>query len=185
MTAPTPSQEPAIVAAGDTVKWQKHLPDFLAVDGWSLTYTFVNASARFTVTAGSASGADHLITVPASTTGSWAAGTYDWRAQVSKSGEVYTVGTGRMVVQPSFSAATDARSQARRMLEAVESVLEGRASSAVQDYQIAGRSLRHIPIPDLLTLRDRLRMDVTREDAAADLAAGRGPRGRIQVRFGQ
>lgn len=183
MTAPIPFQEPASVVAGDTAKWQKYLGDYPANDGWTLTYTFVNASVRFTATA-SAVGADHLVNASAATTTAWAAGTYDWRAQVSKAGEVFTVGSGRLVVKPSFSAATDARSQARRMLEAVEAVLEGRASSAVQDYQIAGRSLRHIPIPDLLTLRDRLRMDVTREETAADLAAGKGPRGRIQVRFG-
>lgn len=183
MAAPISYTEPATVIAGDTAKWQKYLPDYQASDGWSLTYTFVNAAVRFTVTA-SALGADHLVNVSAATTGGWATGTYDWRAQVSKDGEVFTVGSGRLTVQASFSTATDGRSRARRMLEAVEAVLEGRASSAVAEYQIAGRQLRHIPIPDLLTLRDRLRMDVAREEAAADLSAGKAPRGRIQVRFG-
>ena len=71
-----------------------------------------------------------------------------------------------------------------RALEAVESMLEGRASSATHRYEIAGRMLQNYPIPELLMLRDRLRQDVAREDAAAAMAAGRAPRGRIQVRFG-
>ena len=64
-------------------------------------------------------------------------------------------------------------------------MLQGRASSGVAEYQIAGRQLRHIPIPELLTLRDRLRMDVAREDAANAVASGASVPGRIAVRFGR
>ncbi len=184
MTALIATSEPTSVNAGDTVKWLKTLADYPAADGWVLTYTFINAAGKFSLAA-SASGDDYLVTAGAATTATWPAGTYDWRAQVSLAGEIYTVGSGRLVVQPSFGAATlDGRSQARRMLDAIEATLEGRASSAVAEYQIAGRQLKHIPIPDLLVLRDRLRADVAREDEAAALAAGMAPRGRIQVRFG-
>lgn len=184
MTAAIPTTEPATLAAGDTIKWTRALPDYPANDGWSLVYTFINASAKFSATA-TASGSDHLVTLSAATSGALTAGAYDWRAQASKSGEVYTVASGRATVLPSFSADTlDNRTQARRALEAVESMLEGRASSATHRYEIAGRMLQNYPIPELLMLRDRLRQDVAREDAAAAMAAGRAPRGRIQVRFG-
>lgn len=184
MTATLPTAEPTTVNAGDTVKWVKSLPAYPASEGWTLSYTLINSGAKITFNA-SALQDDYQVNVSAATSGGWTAGTYDWRAQVSRDGEVFTVGSGRISVAPSFGAATlDARSQVRRMLESVEAVLEGRASSAVQEYQIAGRSLKHIAIPDLLTLRDKLRADVAREDAAAAVAAGLSPRGRIQVRFG-
>jgi hypothetical protein len=177
--------EPASINAGDTVKWLVPLPQHPASEGWSVTYTLVNGTNRITFAA-TPDGDDHLVNVPAATSGTWAAGTYEWRAQAAKAGEIYTVRFGRIVIHPAFTAPVDARSQAVRMLEAVEAFIESRATSGpIAEYQIAGRSLRNIPIPELLTLRDRLRMDAAREQAAADLAKGLAPRGRIHVRFGQ
>jgi len=165
------------VTAGDTLKWTRSLSDYPATT-WTLTYTLVNSTTRITITA-SASGTDFAVTVSAATSSGYAAGTYDWRAQVSSGGEVYTVGTGRIKINPVWSAATDGRSQARRALEAIESVLEGRASSATAEYEIAGRRLKYIPIPELLQLRDRYKSEVAREERAAGIGLG----GRMQVRF--
>jgi len=182
--ADTPTIEPSSVNAGDTWRWTRSLADYPASAGWALSYTLINASAKITVNA-SASGDDHAVTVAAATTAGYAAGTYDWRARVSKAGEVYTVGEGRLTVRNAFSAATfDARTHARKTLDAIEAVIEGRASSAVAEYTIAGRSLKHIPVADLLALRDKYRAEVLREDAAAAVAAGLPDRRRVFVRFG-
>lgn len=184
MTAPIPTIEPTVIVAGDTLKWQKTLENFPASQGWTLTYTLINATGKRTFTA-TADGDSFLVTVAASTTATWAAGSYSYRGQVAKAGEVYTISTGTMTVQPSFAAATlDDRSQAQKMLDAVNAVLEGRATSAVAEYEIAGRQLKYISIPDLLKLRDRLRFDVQREENADRAAAGLPPKGRINVRFG-
>ncbi len=169
--------------AGDTAKWLKSLADYPATAGWVLSYTLVNSAQRYTFSA-SASGPDHLVSVPASTTANWVAGGYAWRSQVAYGGEVFTVGEGRVDIAAAFGAAVDGRSQARRQLEAVEAMLEGRATSAVAEYTVAGRQLKYIAVPELLTLRDRLRVDVAREDSAARAAAGLPSRGRIVVRFG-
>ncbi len=185
MAPPIPSVEPTSVIAGDTVKWTKSLADYPAGDGWSLTYTFINAGGKFTISAG-ADGDAFLVNVAPATSGGWSAGDYDWRAQVSKSGEIFTVATGRTTVQPSFGGSTlDGRSTARKMLDAVEAVLENRASSEVAEYQINGRQLKYTSIPDLLKLRDRLRFDVQREDAALKAAQGLPRSNRTFVRFGR
>jgi hypothetical protein len=182
--ADTPTIEPSSVNAGDTWRWTRSLADYPASAGWALSYTLINASAKITVNA-SASGDDHAVTVAAATTAGYAAGTYDWRARVSKAGEVYTVGEGRLTVRNAFSAATfDARTHARKTLDAIEAVIEGRASSSTAEYTIAGRSLKHIPVADLLALRDKYRAEVLREDAAAAVAAGLPDRRRVFVRFG-
>jgi hypothetical protein len=179
----TPTSEPAIINAGNTAKWLKSLPEYPASAGWVLSYELVNAAQRIAFSS-SAVADDHLVIVPATTTADWVAGTYDWRALATLAAEVYTVGQGRIEIAPAFGAAVDARSQARRTLEAIEATLEGRASSATAEYQIAGRALKYIPIPELLTLRDRYRRDVKAEDDAAAVASGLGARGRIFVRFG-
>lgn len=178
-----PTTEPASLYAGDTATWLKTLPDYPAGQGWVLFYELVNGQRRLHFTA-AAQGNDHLVNVAASDTAQWAPGQYDWRARVSRDSQVFTVATGRTAVQPSFAEAVDARSTARRTLEAIEAVLENRASSATAEYQIAGRQLKYIPIPELLTLRDRYRRDVRDEEAAARMAAGLGHPGRIHVRFG-
>jgi hypothetical protein len=69
------------------------------------------------------------------------------------------------------------------VLEAIEAVLEGRASSEVAQYEIAGRSLRYIEPAQLLKLRDRYRAEVAREDAAQRVAAGLPDARRVFVRF--
>lgn len=183
MTAPTPTTEPALIIAGDTAKWLKSLADYPASAGWVLVYALVSAAQRYTFTA-TALGDDFLVTVAAATTAAYVAGGYEFRGSVSKAGEVFTVASGRLNIAPAFGAAVDARSQARRTLEAIESTLEGRASSATAEYEIAGRKLKYIPIADLLQLRDRFRRDVAGQDAADRIAKGLGNPGRVYVRFG-
>lgn len=184
MAAPTPTTEPASLIAGDTAKWLKTLPDYPATDGWELSYVLINGTNKYTFI-GTASGSDHLITVAAATTTAWVPGTYTWRARVSKSGEVYTVGDGTFKVQSNFDAATlDARTHARRTLDNIEAYLENSANLTAANYSIAGRSLQRIPMPDLLALRDRYRADVARETAANAVARGLADPRRVFVRFG-
>ena len=57
-----------------------------------------------------------------------------------------------------------------------------RSTSATAEYEIAGRKLKFMSVPELLTARDRYRIDVAREDAALRSAAGLSNPGRIYVR---
>ena len=179
----TPTTEPREFVAGDTAKWLKTLADYPASAGWALGYTLINSTGK--ITFGSTAQAESfLVNVAASTTAGWAAGNYAWRAQVSKAGEVYTVGQGSTVVKAAFSAATlEARTTAAIMLENVNAALTNTASQNVLEYEIAGRRLKHYDIAGLLALRDRLTADVARETAAANIANGLGNPGRIYVRF--
>ena len=184
MAATTPTSEPSVILAGDTAKWLISLPDYPATEGWALAYTLINATAKITITA-TASGVDHLVTAAAATTAAYAAGSYTWRSQVSRAGEVFTVATGTVQVQGSFGAATlDARSHARKALAAVEAYLENPQNITAASYEIAGRKLQRLSIPDLLTLRDRYRAELATEAARARIARGLPNPGRVMVRFG-
>lgn len=183
MTAPIKTTEPALIFAGDTARWLKSLADYPASAGWVLAYALVSAGQRYSFAA-TAQGDDHLVNVAAATTAAFVAGGYEYRGSVSKAGDVFTVSAGRITISPAFGVAVDARSPARRTLEAIEATLEGRASSATAEYQIAGRQMKYIPIPELLQLRDRYRLDVAGEDRAAQITKGLGNPGRIYVRFG-
>jgi len=175
--------EPLQVRVGDSWKWTRSFPDYPAGDGWALSYVLINASSKISISS-SASGDDHSISVAPATTAAYAAGAYDWVARVTDGVDVYSVGSGRITVLPSLSAATaDLRSHSRKTLDAIEAVIEGRASQDVLEYSIAGRSLKRIPLTELLVLRDRYRAEVAREDAASRIAQGLPDSRRVFVRF--
>lgn len=186
--ATIPTTEPAAVTAGDTFVWLKALPDYPASQSWVLTYTLVNAAGKITIVA-SASGDDHLVSVSAATTAAYAAGDYDWIASVGKSGERYTVESGRLTIAPNISAMAnyDGRSAARQALDALQAayvVYLENGQGHVAEYEIAGRRMKFRNAAEIWQQIEKLKREVSQEDAAARLAAGLPARRRILVRFG-
>lgn len=172
--------EPISIIPGDTVKWTRTLADYPASAGWALSYELLNAMHRYEIPA-TADGKAFRVVVSAQITQSYAPGSYDWRARVTNADEVYTVASGRLTVAPSFGAAGDVRSHARRTLEAIEAVLEGRATSAASEYEINGRRLKYIPLNELHAMRTKYQREVAAEEGKS---GPRGVSGRIMVRFG-
>lgn len=184
MAAPTPQTEPAQLIAGDSAKWLKSLPDYLPADDWQLSYTLVNATGKITFAAG-AEGDAHLVNVAPSVTTAWPAGIYTWRAQISNGDEAHTVASGTIKVAPTFGTDTlEARSFARQALANVEAYLLNPQNLTAASYSIAGRTLSRIGSAELLTLRDKYKAEVAREDAADRVARGLPDRRRVFVRFG-
>lgn len=181
----TASTEPGRITAGDTVIWLRSLSDYPASAGWVLAYTLINSTTKISLTA-SALGADHLVSVAASTTAAWAAGSYTWHAVVTKAAERYTVGQGSITIAPNLAAAAtyDTRSSAKKALEAVNTLLESYGSKAyLQGYEINGRKQQFQSPGEFLAFRSKLQAEVAREDNAARIAAGLAPRNQVMVRF--
>lgn len=167
----TPTTEPTELRAGDLWEWRREdLTSDYPASSWTLTYRFKNAAGGFEVVA-AADGDAFESSVAAATSAAIAAGVYAWQARASNGLLVHTVDTGETKVLPnlfatSASTASDQRTHARRTLEAIEAVIEGRATTDQQAYAIGTRSLTRIPLPELLAFRDRYRMAVAREDQA-------------------
>lgn len=66
-----------------------------------------------------------------------------------------------------------------KVLVALESLLEGKATSDVASYSIAGRSLSRLSISELLMWRDKYRAELIK----LNRAEGLNQTGTIQVRF--
>lgn len=170
---------PSTLHAGDTWSWRDSFFSYRASDGWTLAYSLKNATSTIDLPSDgiTADGGDFVITIPAASTASYALGSYQQTARVSKAGAVVTVGTGVVTIQPA------GLSHARKTLAAIEAVIEGRASIDQQSYTIGMRTLIRTPIPELIKLRDLYRQEVGREKAAEMIAQGLSPSGRVQVRF--
>lgn len=181
-----PTTEPLQPRAGDTWMWTRTLADFPATS-WDLTYILISASAKITITA-SADGENHAVSVPASTTAAYPDGRYDWTSYVSDGTDRHSVDAGSMEVLPDLAVASayDGRSHARKMLEAIESIIEGRATAENLDLvstSIQDQSITKNP-EELHRLRAYYSSIVAAEDAKnATGSAGNSRRGFVQARF--
>jgi hypothetical protein len=186
MTASVPTTEPREIRAGMTWAWRRDdLSDYPAPT-WTLTYWFKQAApagAKFSVVA-TADGAAHAVSVAASTTAGYTADDYTWVAVASSGTESYEVdrGTARLLPKYNADAALDDRSHAKKTLEAIEAVIENRATLDQQEYTIGSRSLKRMTVADLLALRDKYRGEVWAEEQGERARNGQGS-GRLVVRL--
>lgn len=185
MSYEVPEIEPAAFTVGDTLQFRKSFADYKASEGWALSYQLRNAAAAISINASTYNVHDFEVLVAASATASYTAGTYAWAAYVTKASERHEVGRGTMVLQPNLAAAgaADRRSHVKKVLDAIEAVVEGRATKDQQEYAIAGRSLVRTPIADLLKLRDRYKAEYASELAGERINLGLRGRKRILTRF--
>jgi hypothetical protein len=118
------------------------------------------------------------------------AGDYFWQAyaqQRSPGTARITIGSGQLTVKPNLKTATagfDGRSQIQQDLDAVQAAMRAMvAGGAVQEYTIAGRSLRKIALAELMVLESQLKAQLFRERKANSIKNGLGNPGNAFVRF--
>lgn len=188
MAIEIPTTEPARVRAGDTVTWRKSLGEYPATAGWTLYYRLINATAKIDITS-TASGADHLVSVPKATTDDWVAGDYVLVAWVADGTDRVSLPGGRITVQPDLAAVSaagyDSRTQAKKMLDAIDAALLSLSSGerlAVVEAEVAGRRLKY-NIDGLMKLRNLYAAQVRAEEATERAQAGLAPRNKINVRI--
>jgi hypothetical protein len=143
---------PLEITAGDAVAWRFYSSYFPASDGWEVSYALVNAGGRIVITA-AADGQSHLVDLDATTTGAWAAGEYRWQAYATKSAERYTLDEGAITIKPNFAAQTggfDARPHVYVVRDALEAVLEDRATEAQSSMSIGGRTISEMGHTELM-----------------------------------
>lgn len=148
---------------------------------WSLVITMRGPSVIDLTT--SAEGAQHRLSVSAANTADWLPGIYSYSVRATDGVDVFEIESGQLTVSANLANAVagyDARSHAERALEAIEAVLEKRASLDQERYRINNRELQRTPIPDLLKLRDRYMNEVRQQKAAS---RGKNLFGAVRVRL--
>ena len=144
--------EPKKISAGTSVSWS--FGHELADGQWQFNYALRGQGAIDIDTAA----ADGLVTVSklADVTAAWIPGLYDWRLYASNGADRQSIASGQMEIEADFASLTaghDPRSHAKRMLDAINTVLEGRILSDHESYTIDDRRLDRIPILELHKLR--------------------------------
>lgn len=181
-----PTSEPTEFVAGDLLSWYKDLSDYPA-SSWTLTYALQleGAGAQKSLTA-SASGDRHLISVAAATTAAYTAGIYHWQSYVTSGTERHAIERGRMTVVANFAASSttiDARSHIKKVLDALEATILGKASVDQMAFSIGGRSLSRMSPTELREWYAAYRVMYADETRAEQVARGLGNRGKVRTRF--
>lgn len=195
MSVPVPTTEPLELRAGVQWEWRRDdfVENFPATGGWALKYHYKKTGAtpgNFSIDA-SASGAAFVVTKLASDTAAYVAGDYTWVAIVTKATESREVDHGRLKILPRYDQAAnlDDRSHARKMLEAINAALEGRASSTQREmiaYTIGQRSKQFDTADSkaaLVELKSKYEWLVYNEDVRDRVAQGLPNPRNVGVRF--
>ncbi|MDD2365162.1 MAG: hypothetical protein PHN84_03265 [Desulfuromonadaceae bacterium] len=180
-------KEPSIIYAGDTINWLITLPDYPASAGWTLKYNAVAAGGRFALSSAPSSD-DHAVTAASAATSAYPAGTYSLTKYVEHTDTTrVTLAELSLIVKPDLAgtvSATDTRGHVKKMLDAIEAVLEGTATTDQAELTIDGTTIKRRSVTDLLALRSRYLEYWKQEQQAANMAAGIGGNGnKILVRF--
>ena len=183
-----PVGEPTEVFAGDLIKWKiKEDSNFLIADSYVLSYAFVKAGHKFDITCTDNGDNHHLATITAADSDAIQAGTYKWQSYITKTTERYFVDEGTLIVNPNFAklgGGYDGRSHWAVVLDAVEAVIQGRATKDQSSYTVAGRQLSRTSIPDLIMLYNKAKAAVVSEQQAENIEKGVPTSNKIYTRFG-
>jgi len=178
--------EPALLQAGDTLRWRITLPDYPASDGWALAYRLINATATITIAA-VADGDVHAVEIQAATSAAYPPGQYTGNRTITRGSDRFTLAPWTVRVLPDLATAiaTDARGPAQRALDDLRAALLKWLSTNghVQEYEIAGRKMRFASINEINKRIALAQREAAAEAAAAGLATNAARR-RVLVRFG-
>lgn len=181
-----PTTEPVSVVVGDQWTWKRSdLTDYPPAS-YQLKYSLRPTSGAEVEIVAAGSGTDFLVEVSAAVTGAYASGWYTWQAYIIRlaDSQRVTIGTGRIELRQNLDASSaDPRTHARKTLEAIEAVMEGRATKEQESLAINGREIRLLSPEEIMKWRDVYRREVASEEAAARLATGGLNPRRLQVRF--
>jgi len=150
MAAPIGTALPTTFTAGDTLKFQITLDEYSAAD-WTLYYVLVKSDTQITFNS-SASGTAFLVNVAKATTANWSAGEYRFTAYVADATERKTVDSGAIEILTDISQESsgyDDRSHVKIVLDALESVIEGKASSDTMMTKVGDRSLSRMSASEI------------------------------------
>lgn len=188
------------IVAGDTVTFLNTIPDYPASEGWTLTHILRprTGSGDPIEMVAVDDGDDYATTIPASDTGSYAPGTYTVVAQVSNDDnerftlDAIAISGGRLrtneitiLANPAEGGAFDDRSHARKVLDALNAMIEGNATVSQKRYTIRDREVWGYDRDELIKWRQYYAGLVASEEAAARAAAGLPDPRRKYVRFGR
>jgi hypothetical protein len=194
--------EPLELIIGDSIEWIRRgvqavssvddgspeYTDIKASDGWALKFVAVgkNGVVSITAAADTDNPDDFKLSATAAVTAAYVAGDYKWQLVATKTTTRYTIAEGWITLTDNIagrSALYDNRSHAKKVLDAIEAVLETRAAKSEGSISVNGKDITWTKFEDLMRLRITYKHEYESEQATANIAAGLGSGRKIYTRF--
>lgn len=172
---------PSSMVAGDSLRViRTELGEaYPGTEGYSVTFIFVPERGGSAVTIdGEASSGGWMLLAAGSVTADWVPGAWRWSVKVEGNDGRFTAENGAMRILPDPASAADTRTHARKVLDVLEAVIEGRASKTDLETTLAdGRQIKRISHDELVRMRKTYAGMVATEERKR----GRGGPARILV----
>ena len=158
LAATIPTDIPDELIAGDTWQWTVRFSDYPASAGWALTYYLRGVGSLDVTATTDTDGEGYAVTVAAATTATLPAGNYEFLARVAKTGEVFTVDSGAVVIDANAATASAGtlQSHAEQMVALlraeIKARLSGTAGTAHESYTIDNRQISKLSLAELRSL---------------------------------
>ena len=186
-----PSVGPDTLYVGDRWVWKRSVmvSDY-PVASYQLKYSFrllTSAATEIAITASeSSSPEEYQVEVASSTTATYTAGDYTYQEYVIRSSDserlVYS--TGIVTVKPDLDTNTaDPRSNARKILDGLQAMLENRASIDQMSMSIAGRSLSRMTPAEIRDWDRHYKYLVSLETKKMRIEKGQPTGSEVKVKF--
>lgn len=142
---------PSQIIAGDSYLIQFTVANYPVAD-YTGSLTFIGFTSA-SVTASAGTGTEDFLFSLSSTLTNLTSGTYNYYVQMTSGSDRSTVITGytNIIGNPAYQ--TTNVSHQEIMLNAIQLVLEGRADDGILEMTINGRTLKYIPINELMAIR--------------------------------
>ena len=190
------SDLPSEIIAGTTVEWVDEattagIDETISSPDWTLEYYLrTNTSSEGHTATGTqySNSTGWQFTISATDSAGFAAGNWFWSARAFKSGKVFEIGNGELIVKQSLQytgtpAAIDNRTQNEKDLDAVTAAIRAMVEDKAQEYSIGNRTFKRIDLDKLENLQAKLKSRVASEKRYSLISQGLGDPKNLYVRF--
>ncbi|MEO0797347.1 MAG: hypothetical protein AAFX93_19520 [Verrucomicrobiota bacterium] len=160
------SPEPSVIYAKTSIFWKRTIDavyidgvlvaSALAGEGYTAVYEMRNESGLIVINTGG-SGRVYAVSESSVTTEAYAGGEYTWQLFLVNGDDRWLIDEGTMKIVGYSATGQDNRSQVKRILDAINATIEGRASRADMEYSIqtgsGSRSIKHASMEELIKAR--------------------------------
>ena len=190
------SDLPSEIIAGTTIEWVDEattagINKTISSPDWTLEYFLrTNTASEGHIATGTqySNSTGWQVTISATDSAGFDAGNWFWSARAFKSGKVFEIGSGELVVKQSLQytgtpAAIDNRTQTEIDLDAVTAAIRAIIADKAAKYSIGGRSFERINLPELRAREAELKARVFSEKRYSLKSQGLGDPNNLYVHF--
>ena len=190
------SDLPSEIVAGTTIEWVDEattagINETISSPDWTLEYFLrTNTASEGHIATGTQyqNSTGWQFTISATDSAGFDAGNWFWSARAFKSGKVFEIGSGQLVVKQSLQytgtpAAIDNRTQNEIDLDAVTAAIRAIISDKAAEYSIGNRRFKRIDLPVLREREAELKARVLSEKRYSLKSQGLGDPKTLYVRF--